>query len=160
MKILIFIFILLKVSICYAQNVTDTIIIPIGTNDRREPVMFYDSVISDTLKGYIVVGIRLNATLGDTLANLTATDIYVMFFRLTGTQHNIKPLKIRLSDMSKLSELSVEELRLYQTYSEKMISLYWTQPYNRLKEDIVQYGNTSGIAFGCPFVIIPNNEGR
>ena len=156
MKKFVIFLIFLNLSICSAQNIRDTIIIPIGVNDKREPIIFYDNEISDTLKANIVVKVRLNASLGDTLVNLIATDIHVEFFRLTGSQHTNCPFYLRIvPSLSHLSELDTEELRLYKTYSEKMINLYWKQPYNRLKDDITNYGNVSGIVFGCPFVVVP-----
>jgi len=156
MRGLIFIVFFLKLLFCKSQNAAE-LIIPIASNQRNAPLSFYDSSICDTLRGFIVLEVRFNTRFGDTITELTAKKIELIFFRLQNSQHTI--LDIR-GNQSEVSELGFEELRLFNTYSEKIINLYWAQPYNKFKDDLSEeYGkNISALSCGGSFVIIPKKE--
>ena len=147
-------FLLLNILIVNGQNIDDNIYI-IDWKENTGPVIFYDNIISDTLRGGITVTVRFNTHFGDTIAELNAEEIELQIFRLTNSKN------INFStrgNKSGLSELGIEELRLFHTYSEKMINIYWQQPYNKIKVALkYEHGDISTLNFMCPFVIIPCN---
>jgi len=152
MRVLFCFVLLLNILIAKSQNIDNNINI-IDHTKTMTPVIFYDSMISDTLKGYITVAVRFNVVIGDTIVELTPIRIEVMTFRLKISENNIIDIRKYPED---LSGLSIKEIHFFNTYSEKIINLYWKQPYNSIR-DILKLGNynVSALSFGCPFDIIP-----
>jgi hypothetical protein len=207
MRFFCYIFSFLIFSSCSSQNITGIINL-IDHTKTFTPIIIYDSLITDTLHGNIVVIVRFNVDLCDTTFTLEPETIEVSNFRLKNSQTTIinfskfqyiyldslylkryessnnfeeneefiideeeigfslqqfyfhpDSFYIKVYEPKDRSELTIDELRLFDKCSEKIINLYWQQTYNSIR-DVLKIGNedASALSFSCPFVIVPKDD--